>query len=283
MTTFSTPTTAKPTDGIPADVPRDRWRRPLIVPADGGGPVPYQRPSSWGKKLEDGFGLERWKIRQTVRGLAQRNDLVTSALSDLSNDRHLDRVAQDARDAAAADAAANYGSAVHLLAEQVDRGEDIPAGLDDATRRTLAAYRRALDGIEIVASEQFVVQDQIPAAGTLDRLLRLPDGTVVVADLKTGNTDKRTGKLAYAHGVAVQMAIYARSVFYDVTTERRTDTPNIYPDAGIVIHLPRGEGVAQLHWIDLAAGWQAALLAGQVHEWRRTSGLTVPYGVRHHG
>lgn len=265
-------------------ISRDRWGRPLVVPPGGGDPVPYQRPSSYGKTLEDTFNLHRWDLRNVARGLAGRPELTTAVLSANGNDKVVDDAIEKARQAVSATSKATYGTAVHALTEAMDRGEDIPDGLDEPTKRSLKAYRAAMDGLEVVASERFVVCDHGPGfAGTLDRLLRLPDGTVVVGDVKTGNTDKRTGKLAYVHGVAVQLAIYARSVFYDIATGQRQDTPDIYPNAGLVIHLPAGEGTAQLHWIDLAAGWEAVQLAIAVKDWRKRRGLTQTYADEHAG
>ena len=46
-----------------ADFTRDRWGRPLIIPADGGKAIAYGRFSSHGSVLEDKFALEKWKIR----------------------------------------------------------------------------------------------------------------------------------------------------------------------------------------------------------------------------
>ncbi len=49
-----------------ADFTRDRWGRPLIIPADGGKAIAYGRFSSHGSVLEDKFALEKWKIRTSV-------------------------------------------------------------------------------------------------------------------------------------------------------------------------------------------------------------------------
>ena len=52
----------------------------------------------------------------------------------------------------------------------------------------LDAYREATQGFEVLDIECFVVNDELQAAGTFDRLYRCPDGRVRVADLKTGKS-----------------------------------------------------------------------------------------------
>ena len=58
-----------------ADIPRDRWKRPLVTPADGGDAVPYTRVSTFASTLEDAGGLTTWKARLAARGMACFPDL----------------------------------------------------------------------------------------------------------------------------------------------------------------------------------------------------------------
>jgi hypothetical protein len=53
--------------------------------------------------------------------------------------------------------------------------------------------------------------------------------------------------------------------------------PEVSHDKALVIHLPAGQARCELHWVDIAAGWQAAQLAAAVRTWRGNRDLTQPY------
>jgi len=111
-----------------------------------------------------------------------------------------------------------------------------------------------------------VVVDELKCAGSLDRLVRLPDGRVVVADIKTGADEPK-----YASGVSAQCAIYAHGQRYNPETGERTELhPDLDPETGLLIHLPLapvdGVQVCQMYTLDLVAGWERALLAAQVRD-----------------
>ena len=234
------------------DVPRDRWSRPLITPPDGGKPVPYTRVSTLAKALDDKTSLMDWKCRQVAIGLGKRADLVAKAGAVPADDkRTLNEVVKDAMTAAESERAANLGTALHALSEQVDAGVDIDA-LPEWARDDLRAYRAALAGLEVIAAEMFVVTDEVQAAGTFDRLLRLPDGRIVVADLKTGQSDP-----SYPHGVTQQIATYSRGHLYDPEKGRVGHLPSLGVDqsVGLLIHMPAGSGTCTLYTLDLEMGW----------------------------
>lgn len=235
-----------------ADIPRDRWGRPLIAPEGGGKPVPYTRVSTLAKALDDKTALTNWKCRQVALGMARRADLVAKASSIPADDkRTMDEVVKDAMTAAESERAANIGTALHALTEQVDAGTPVDT-LPEFARADLAAYSAAMSGIEIIASEMFVVVDEVQAAGTFDRLVRLPDGRVVVADVKTGQHDPN-----YPHGVTQQIAAYSRGHLYDPDRGRVGHLPSLGIDqaAGLLIHMPAGTGTCALYLLDLTVGW----------------------------
>jgi len=245
--------------------PRDRYGRPMIKPVGGGPAVPYTRASSLGSILDNKYALEKWSQRLVVRGLAQRPDLAALAAAARDDDRELDKIVEQAKEAAGATARANLGTALHSLTEQIDRGQpadNVPLDLV----ADVAAYVQARDeaGLKVVAVEQFVVCDELQAAGTFDRLYALPSGEVVVGDLKTGRT------LDYSGGsIAVQLCIYARGAYYDHETGTRTPLPAVDPSRGLIVHLPAGQGTAALYWVDLATGWCGADTANAALEYRR--------------
>jgi len=109
--------------------------------------------------------------------------------------------------------------------------------------------------------ELFVVQDELKVGGTFDRLVEV-DGQRYIADLKTGQSvDFNFGE------IQMQLAIYARSARYNPATGARTPL-DVSTDWGLVIHLPAGKGECTVYWANLAEGWQGALLAQRVWEWR---------------
>ncbi len=254
------------------DIPRDRWGRPLIEPVDGGKPVPYTRMSTLAKALDDKTALTKWKQRQTIIGLAARPDLVQVAQSVKGDDRKLDEIAETAMVAAESERAANLGTALHALSEQVDAGADIN-DLPEWARADMAAYRAALTGVEMIAMEMFVVVGEIQAAGTFDRLVRLPDGRVVVADLATGEHEPR-----YPMGVTQQIAGYSRGHLYDAEKGRVGHLPTlgISQDVGLLIHAPAGTGTCDLYLLDLHVGWDLVRVSLAVRETFKRKVLT-PY------
>lgn len=245
------------------DVERDRWGRPLIVPADGGTPIPYTRISTLAKTLDSKEGLMEWKQRMVALGIGKRPDLAQLAAVTAPDDkRKLKELIDAAMAAAESDKAANTGTVLHSLTEAFDRGtlENLPAEhIGDLT-----AYEEATKGLIMRAVEGFVVNDHLQAAGTFDRLIQLPDGRIVIGDLKTGQYEPK-----YPHGVTTQCAIYARSHIYDIPTNTRTGyLPDlgVSTDVGLLIHLPAGKGTCELYLLDLTVGWALAQTAVAVRD-----------------
>jgi hypothetical protein len=256
-----------------ATIPRDRWGRPMVTPEGGGKPVPHTRVSTLAKTLDDQTGLMKWKQRQTIIGVAKRVDLYTLAKSCGNNTQTLNEVAAQAMDAADSSAAANTGTALHSFCEAVDLGHDIDPPAQYAPE--IAAYRKATEVLTVVLAERFCVNDQLQAAGSFDRLVRLPDGRTVIADIKTGKDAPR-----YATATAAQMAIYANSKLYNLGTGERTELPGpLDLTMGLLIHLPIGTGACHIHKVDLAFGWQLAQVAVEVRAMRKTKPATLAWSA----
>lgn len=269
-----------------AAIERDRYGRPLVQPPGGGRPIPYSRASSFGDVLDDKEGLALWKLRMAVKGLARRPDLLLAASSTpLADKSRLNAIAREAIDAADDRKAASVGTSLHALTEALDRGEDLPL-FPEPYKADVAAYGAATSRFEHRHVERFVVCDELQVAGTPDRVFHhtdaLPFNGVVldpatrIGDLKTGGDSRYLGRHA------VQLAIYAHSELYDPETgERRPITApfagaaGVARDWGVIFHMPAGAGVCDLYAVDLAAGWDGALLAADVRAWRRRKGLAV--------
>lgn len=250
-----------------AVVPRDRYGRPLIVPPGGGKPVPYTRCTTYVGCLEDTYNLERWKCRQVAIGLADRPDLRLAVVAHRDDKNKLNEVCEQAIEAAKASAAANTGTALHALTEQLDRGTLDLSTVPTDYRPDITAYRDviAAAGVTVEAIEQFGVHDHLKVAGTWDRIFTIK-GRRYIADLKTGSIEYGMGK------IAMQLAVYSRCQVYDVTTHQRTPL-DVDQDRAIVIHLPAGTGKAFLYWVDIGSGCDAVDLAAKVRAWRARKDL----------
>ena len=91
-------------------------------------------------------------------------------------------------------------------------------------------------------------------------------GRRMIMDIKTGSID-------YPHKMAMQLAMYARSLPYDIATDTRS-ADEVDPNYGVIIHLPAGQGICNLYEIDIMKGWGACLIAKKVWDWRGTKNLT---------
>jgi hypothetical protein len=210
---------------VPDGIPRDQWKRPLITPPGGGPPAGYTRASTLGKAVEDTFHLNQWTIRAVVLGMSRREELVARAAAVPENEgdnrKILQEIGDEAKTAGGGDKGANIGTALHKLAERADAGDDLsylPGLLKDA----IDAYLRCMADFEVLASETFVVCDQLETAGSFDRVVRsnvdlefkhaelgqvtIPAGTVLVLDLKTG---KQESAKYWGPTYGVQQTVYA--------------------------------------------------------------------------
>lgn len=255
---------------VTPDIDRDRWGRPLIVPPGGGKRVAYTRCTTYIDVLEDKFNLQRWMQRMVAVGLAQRPDLQLAVAAHSDDKRELDKICDQAREAATASAAATTGTALHALTELIDRGLDLPV-LPEQAKADLEAYRLATADFKATHIEQFCVQDALKVGGTPDRVIEV-GGRRFIADIKTGSIEWGVLK------IAMQLAMYSRSRTYDHTSGARGDH-EADMTRGLIIHLPAGEATCSLHWVDLEAGWHAVNVAKEVRARRalKFGDLTEPF------
>lgn len=253
------------------EIPRDRWGRPLVMREGTDKRIPYQRTTTFVGCLEPTYNLMAWKQRQTALGMGQRPDLVLAAAACRPDDKKkLNEIADAATEYALSSAGATIGTAVHALTERVDRGE--PLGQIPAEAAAdIAAYEKATSGMEHLAIEQFRVFDDWCIAGTADRVIRWRGGTYI-ADIKTGSID-------YPAKIAMQLAMYAHSLPYDIAGDCRYEqTPDLNLKRALIIHLPAGKGECNLVWTDIEQGWRGCRIAKQVWDWRAIKGHTWAVG-----
>jgi hypothetical protein len=247
---------------ITPEIPRDRYGRPLIVQPDGSKPQAYTRCTTLVGAYEDTFNLEQWKMRQAAIGLSMRPDLQTAVHAFKDDKKELNRICQDALDAAGSSSAATRGTAIHSLTEQMDRGLLATHNLPEEVYNDLEAYSVATADLKPVLIEQMMVYDDWKVAGTPDRVVEY-QGKRYIADLKTGSVDFGAGK------IAAQLAVYAHSHIYNQTAERAPHGADL--DRALVIHLPAGTGTCEVKWIDIRAGWEIAKTCLDVREKRKLS------------
>lgn len=280
---------------VPPGIQRDRWDRPLIVPAAGGPPVAYTRASTLGKAIEDTYHLSKWLQRSVAYGLSRRPDLIALVASIATNegaDRGpLDELCEKAHEAARGNQGANVGTAIHKLSERVDAGEDLsylPAELLEA----IEAYRHQMRIFEVLATETFVACDMVQAAGTFDRMVRLlvdlhfrhpvhgdvviPAGTILIVDLKTGKAESAK---YWGPTYGVQQAVYQGGDPYTASgriTWEQLLGPGLVPsdEWAILLHVPSDSPKdAGLVVVDLTLGREMADLCLEIRNARRNKGL----------
>jgi len=257
------------------DVQRDRWGRYLITNGNGAA-KPYTRATTVSSTLSDSFGLTKWKLRTLATGLATRDDIYARiAASEPTDKKGLDKLCEEALEAGKSSAGANYGTALHEAVARLNRGESVT--MPAPWNADLDAYTKAVAESQLTLHPEYIEQvcvlDALKVAGTFDLIVTLPDGTLAVADLKTGQS------LDFSwHEIAIQLALYANADnIYDTDTSFRAPMPAVRRDIALVIHLPAGANKCTLHTVDIAQGWEAAQLAIAVREWRNRKRINAAY------
>lgn len=263
-------TTVEPMAAQPLKRPvkRDQWGRYLLPDPRTGKEKAWTRATTLARVLADEYNLGQWAERMVAKGMAMRPDLIAgAAAAPLEDKKALKGIAKQAKEAAGSTQAANLGTALHSFTERLDGGEAIEKlGAPDPLRGDLAAYQGRMReaGLSIVPEliERIVVCPELGVAGTFDRVVRKPDGTLSVLDLKTGK-DLSYGWME----IAIQQAIYANSThFYDPETEQLVEIPAGVLDRkrAYILHLPVGKAMAQLYTVDVETGWRLASIAADV-------------------
>lgn len=271
---------------------RDRWGRPYV--SNDGGPLKfvkgkatpvnaegYTRVSTLAGALDDKSSLIDWASANAMVGMV-KDPSVSAQIGSLTSKygdpwyapegkKALKPLIKRAQEAGGSDRASGLGTSVHEFTEVIDEGrwpEYAPAELVP----WLHAYRERMEGFECLGMEMFVVNDELKTAGSFDRVWRMPDGRVVVGDLKSGRSDN-----TYPLKVSLQVAVYANSERYDQATgERSPIHPDLDVSTGLLVHAPilgGGKPEVKVYPLDLVRGLELARLAVQVREarsWERS-------------
>lgn len=252
---------------------RDRWGRYLLPNPETGKEQAWTRATTLASTLADTYGLTQWQMRMVAKGLGMRSDLLALAAAAHVDDKTtLNRVANDAKEAAGSSAGANAGTALHSFTEAVDRGED--SQIPDPWKADIDAYVATLKAHRVNVHpewiERITVVPQFNVAGTFDRILTLPDGRKVIGDVKTGKD------LSYSWGeIAIQLALYANAT-HMWNVDRWEAVPTLDTSEAVVIWLPVGRATCELFKVDITAGWEQAEVAFGVRQWRSRKNLSRP-------
>lgn len=249
-------------------IERDRYGRPLVVPAKGGKPVAYTRATTIANSLDDASALTAWKMRMAAIGLTTRPDILLSITAAGDDKLAVNSYIEEAMEVAGASKAANIGTAIHAFTERLDLGQDV-GPVPEQYAPDITAYAEATAILNKLHIEQFTVLDKYKIAGTPDRVVEY-NGEKFIADIKTGRID-------HPNNIAMQLAIYANGSPYDIATATRGSWGEINKEKAIIIHLPAGTGTCKLVWIDIKEGWKGVQMAMKVRKWRDQKGLTTQF------
>lgn len=256
---------------------RDRYGRYILPDPETGKDRAWTRATTLAKAISDETALTRWKLRTALRGAVRRPALLDQVATTEPDDKAtLDAITEKALEAGGAGDGAKHGTQVHAWTEHVDLGgslTDVPGEFRLDVRAYVATLNDA--GVMVLPEyvERMVVNTKVDVVGTLDRLVHLPDGRLVVADVKTAK-NVHYGWL----DIAAQLAIYATADYlWNWEAEAWEPMPaDLDMNWGLIMHVPAGAGECSLWTVDLAAGWEAAQLAARVRQARGKRGLADP-------
>lgn len=283
-------------DARRAETRRDRWKRYLVVPPEGGKPTGYTRATTVAGTLDDGNGLTPWKATATMVGALRRPGLHARWQALISE--HPDpwyatadskaackKLVEECAEAGGTTDRADLGNALHAIVEQQLTGIT-PSGLQPSIAADLAAFNSATTHAGLVFArnliETTVVLDEWKVAGTADMLrVTVPGYGDLIGDLKTGaNLDFSMQKITVQEAIyAHANNVYRQGPAADGSQDERSPMPNVSQTHGLVIHLPAGEARCTLHIIDLEAGWEAFEHSMWTRGWRSRKKLAAPYKI----
>lgn len=205
------------------ELPKDQYGRYKLPDPTTGKITGRTRVTTFAKSISDTFALNQWGLRMAMRGLVLRRDLYALVASTPDDQKErLNQIAEDAKSAASARAAANLGTAMHTFSERLDKGEALAAlGAPPELSTILAARQKAVRDHQIIMVpdmiERTVYVPDFDICGTLDRWAHtdVPNGDPgrIGVDDPGEIVDDKTGRdLSYGQvEIAIQLACYARA------------------------------------------------------------------------
>ena len=264
-----------------------------------GKPTRFARAS--GFAITDEAILTAWKIAMAVLGTGKHRDIYALANSEPMPKETITyrkvgwwmpwyKIGQAGMLRAGGMAGAHEGTAFHAWREQVEAGtispDDVPEEWQPHIRRFLEMHQASAMSVVPEYVEQLVVTLKLHngVCGRLDNARRLPDGSLIIDDTKTGKSAP-DGK----DEMAIQFAVYANAEWWwapdhpDANEHGYIPAPTeIRKDVGTVSWVPiNNPENGRIIPLDLVWGWRAA----QVSAWlkgywnrskRKNNGLELP-------
>jgi len=284
---FASPPKSVP-DATDPKIKRDRYGRYIIPDPETGHDRAWTRATTWAKTISDTYKLHQWQERMTAKGLVQRPDLF-ARVATTEDKEELNQICEEAKNAAGAKVGANMGTALHSFTEQRDRGEEIRS-MPAVLKTAVDSYSQALEAQHLLPLRDFIeaviIVPELGVAGRLDRILTNTapvgrweeSGHAFIGDVKTA------ANIGYSWlEVSIQLAIYAHAaMIWDPTNEKFLEMPKVDQNEAIVMHMPvpsaANAGYTDLYRLNIAKGWEYALLAGQIRDARKDRRLAVRLG-----
>lgn len=243
-----------------------------IISPHSGKKVMRTRASTFAKSIADTYMLTQWQLRMAVKGVSLRHDLYALAAATDPDDREtLQQIAEDAKDAAAARASANLGTALHSFTEKVDAGD--PVHIPEPWQKDVQAYQDELRTWKIQPIPEYIerivwTERPVSTVGKLDRLFLYQD-ELVLGDVKTGRD------LSYGwNEIVIQQALYANASYMMRPNLSGWEAmPPVNQQFGFILHLPIGQGQCTIYKIDLKVGLEGVKLAEKVRRWRNRKNI----------
>jgi hypothetical protein len=260
-------------------IPLDRWGR-FKLPNDDGVLVGRTRMTTVAKAPEDLEQLYKWKMRQAIWGLCQRHDLYKLGGSAAKDDKEtLNRITEDALAAAGIGSGANQGTALHNVFDRWDKGEPIE-NFPEHFHADILARQAKLDrhGITILPeyNEVRIFTPLYELIGTIDKIGKEKDGTLVIIDTKSGAKARD-----YPHAPSIQLGGYAnadRIWTYADGAYSFKPMPKVRRDYALLELITPESGECDIVRIDISLGWHwGARLAMETRAWRSFGPLVHPY------
>ena len=277
---FDTPQEVQFDHDLPDE--RGRWGWYRLLHPETMNAMTVRRASSFGDVLGDRTALEKWKERMSVVGMSQRPDLMALVHGkDVKRDsKELNGLIDDAKKSAGSNKAANLGTAIHGYCEQIDCGRWTLDDVPEQHRADVKVYMERLSeaGVTPIPSliERITYVPELDVAGKFDRIFRLPDGSYVIGDLKTGSVEYSWME------IGIQLALYANGVnsagVWDKREKIWTHDVTVRTDIAIVMHLPVGKSECTLYTVDIEQGWRDAQLCAEVYKARKVKERATPFG-----
>lgn len=236
------------------------------------------------KTLEDTTFVVKWEKRRLLEGVVSpgaRERLLRDldAMFELGEDNYksgMNSLIDELEISGNRWHAAEFGTAVHAWAEEVDCGRILLRDVPEEFREHVDQYLKRLAARAIVPMPQYtervVYNSKANCCGQLDRVYLMPDGDLVLGDVKTSKS------LGFSYGAySMQLAIY-RDADYMLSEDGTTwePMPQFNRDYALLANIPSNNAAGtELYPYELSFGREMLEAALVVHDLRRRARTEV--------